>query len=762
MLWNSRRIWLLLWLTMVMAIAGARPALAQSRTEQVDMSDATRGDFEFYDAVNKTTIGPDGLACTDRVIPNNNDPTDPNFSANQFCATSIIRVGDKVQWNPPPQLAGQHGTETGSCVMGLCSGNPPGTPDWMDTSQFTDPPFVVPGSAGVAAGFTFNTAAVFPYFCTVHLSAMTGTVIVQDYSLVLSGDKWAYVSSPATFNGTATAAPNATIPANGASAAYSNSVLLTANGVALNEQPPSPGSLTPTVAGTPFTVTDTGENSVQDVQIEVNGIGNDASHLTHNSNVPLLHVVQLTMGAISPSSVTIAPTDAVGKTATFSVTDNGTFPGSLTPACSGVPAGVTCNFTPVTAGTHTITMTVTTSGVVPGNYPASVVIAPGGSLANCGPGGTPSCPTFTLVVAAFNAVLSSPSNQIIPPGGTATFNGTVTSVGGYSGSIAFTCQPAAPAGATCPGAGSTTPVALSSGGSSPFTVNFVDTTFLGTDSFNIVATGTPGTVVDTLPVTVSVGGFTLGNPSITTIGDTIGNPSQTMTFQITPTGAFNTAVTLSCIGGAAPSFPAGATCKFYPSNVITLSGSAVTVTLVVTTTSATAANTYNFNVQGVGGGSTQTITGGLKLNVMAGAASIDLSVAGGGEVISPGPVQLAGTPLTFKYVITNTNGTSTATTATALISFTVPVSSPQFGGTSGACSGSGSGPYTCPVASIAANGSRTVSATITTPFVRSMTASVQVSSPDTDTNQANNTATSLVVPIRLRPFARKGLPAKLP
>ena len=747
MFWNSRRIWFWLWLMSVMAVAGARPAFAQI-TEQVQMASANN-DFEYYDAVN-------GSGCPQAgTINPNNGAGDPNAARDQFCSTSIIRVGDTMQWLAPPSGgigAGPHGTESGSCVGINCSPSPP-SPYWMDTSNVGDPPFTVSGTP-------FNSAGVYPYFCTVHFSAMIGTVIVQDYSLSISpAAQWVYTSTAASFNGTATGTPNTTIPANGASAAYNHQLSLSFTGNATNGT--SDVLVTPSAApGTAFNVSDSGENFVGDYTMSVHGQGvkaQDPSQLQHDSNVPVLHVVNLSVGAVSPSSVTIAPTDAVGKTATFSVTDNGTFPGTLTPTCSGVPAGVTCGFSAVTAGTRTITMTITTNNVTPGTYHPSVVIAPGGGLANCGPSGT--CPTFTLIVEDFSATLGSASTQTIPPGGTAMFTGTLTPAG-YSGPVSFTC-PAAPAGLTCPGAGSTTPVTLA-GSSVPFTVTAVDSTFLGAASFNIVATGTGVTpnIVHSIPVTVNVGGFSLGNPSITTIGDTIGNPSQTMTFQVIPTGAFNASVTLSCTGGAAPSFPAGATCKFFPSNVITLNGSAVTVTLVVTTTSATAANTYNFNVHGVGGGSTSDLA--LQLKVMAGAASIDLSVAGGGEVLSPSPTQLVGAPLTFKYVITNTNGSSTATTATALISFTVPVSSPQFGGTSGACSGSGSGPYTCPVASIAANGSRTVSATITTPFVRSMTASAQVSSPNTDTNQANNTVTSVTVQVRLRPVARKNLPAKLP
>lgn len=751
MLWNTRRIWLWLWLMIAMAMAGARPALAQI-TNQVNMSDA-KSDFEYYDQVNGSGCPQDG------TIASGNGAGDPNMARDQFCSTSIIRSGDKIQWNSPPVAigVGPHGTESGTCGTTTCTGSPSdASPNWTDTlagQQPGDPPFIVPPGS---SSFTFSAAGVYPYFCTVHTVAMTGTVVVQDYTLTLSpAAQWVYTNTAATYNGTATALPNATIPANGASAAYNKSVTLTSNGSAINETNPSVGSLTPTTAGLGFTVGDSGENSPTDVTIQVNGFGSDASHLTHDSNAAALHVVQLTVGAVMPSSLTIAPTDAVGQPAKIQVTANGTFPSSVVPTCTGLPAGASCSFSPNPivpgASAQTITMTVKTNGVVSGTYTPSFVIAPGGGLAQ-------KSASFTMVVEDFTATLSSASTQTIPPAGTATFNGTLTPVGGYTGTVTLTCS-TVPAGATCPGAGSSAPVSLSGGVSKPFTVTFVDTTFLGsTSNLNIVATGSVGPVVHNIPVTVNVGGFTLGNASTTTVADVIGNPSSSMTFQIIPTGSFNTSVTLSCTGGA---LPAGATCRFYPSNVIALSGaSPITVTLVVTTTSATAAGSYAFNVQGLGGGSTQTISGGLTLSVTAGAASVDVSVTASPST-TPGPVQQFGKPLKFNFVVTNAPTSGAATTATVLISFSVPLAAtPTFGGTSGACTGTG--PYTCPVASIAINTSKTVTATFPAPFVRSMRATAQVSSPDTDTNQANNVGNTGLVQIRLIPFARKGAPAKLP
>src|SRR5690348_9468882 len=156
----------------VMVVAGARSASAQI-TEKVAMADPN-SDFEFYDQVN-------GVGCPQDGTISNNGPSDPNFARDQFCSTSIIRAGDKVQWNSPPVAlgVGPHGTRTGTCGTTTCTGIPSNSlPDWDDGNAGQnpgDPAFTVP--PGCTAGsptcivnnsFTFNTAGVYPYFCTVH------------------------------------------------------------------------------------------------------------------------------------------------------------------------------------------------------------------------------------------------------------------------------------------------------------------------------------------------------------------------------------------------------------------------------------------------------------------------------------------------------------------------------------------------------------------------------------------------------------------
>lgn len=741
MVWNSRRVWFFLWLMIAMALPGAQRALAQI-TDTVQMADSN-GDFEFYDAVN-------GGPCTGRTITNNNDPTDPNFAANQFCSTSIVRVGDKVSWLSPPSGfgVGPHGTETGTCLGTSCSGNPPGTPDWMDTSNAGDPAFTVP--PGSNSSFTFNTAAVYPYFCTVHLSAMTGTVVVQDYTLsILPAAQWVYTSTAASFNGTATGLPNATIPANGASAAYNSSVTLTGNGSAINETNPSPSSLAPSTAGVAFTVGDSGESAVGDYTISVNGFGADASHLAHNSNAATLHVVNLTMSAATtPSSVTIAPTDGVGKTATFQVTANGTFPSTVVPTCTitGAPSGVTCAFSsnPITPkpSAQTITMTITTNNTPSGTYAASVVINPGGGLAQ-------KSSAFTLVVEDFTAVLTSPSSQTIPPAGTATFTGTLTPVGGYSGTVTLTCNPAAPAGATCPGAGSTTPVSLpggGAGGSANFTLKFTDTTFLGTANFNIVATGSVGPVVHSLPVTVNVGGFSLSAPSPASVNAVSGNPSGGATsVTLTPTGAFLATVNLSCPAAMAPT---GVTCTFFPSASLQLTNGPVTVQITLATTTGTpVANGQSVQISASGGGTTQTQN--LTLNVTAGSGSADLG-CNAFQVHNPNPV-LLGSVLEFDAFTAN-HGPSSATNVMLIVGTSAPVGPVTVLG--GACSGTGAGTtlITCNLGTLTSGAGTLRQFKMTTPRVRSIVFTSQCSSDDADPGPDLNSRSDTVF-IRPRPFA---------
>jgi plastocyanin len=77
-------------------------------------------------------------------------------------STSNINVGDTVQWT---WVAGFHSTTSGTCSGPTCT--PDGT--W-DSGQHSTPHMF---------SFTFNSAGTFPYYCSVHLSTMQGTVIVS-------------------------------------------------------------------------------------------------------------------------------------------------------------------------------------------------------------------------------------------------------------------------------------------------------------------------------------------------------------------------------------------------------------------------------------------------------------------------------------------------------------------------------------------------------------------------------------------------------
>jgi PKD repeat protein len=77
-------------------------------------------------------------------------------------STSTINVGDTINWT----FEGFHSTTSGSCNPG-CSPDGNWNSGTMSSGSFSH---------------TFTTAGTFPYYCMVHLSAMTGSVVVQGTS----------------------------------------------------------------------------------------------------------------------------------------------------------------------------------------------------------------------------------------------------------------------------------------------------------------------------------------------------------------------------------------------------------------------------------------------------------------------------------------------------------------------------------------------------------------------------------------------------
>lgn len=79
-------------------------------------------------------------------------------------ATLTINQGDTVNWN---WVGGFHNVTSGGCPGGICASD----------GKFNSG--AATSTLGNNFSFTFNTPGTFPYYCSVHLSAMQGTIIVS-------------------------------------------------------------------------------------------------------------------------------------------------------------------------------------------------------------------------------------------------------------------------------------------------------------------------------------------------------------------------------------------------------------------------------------------------------------------------------------------------------------------------------------------------------------------------------------------------------
>jgi len=166
---------------------------------------------------------------------------------------------------------------------------------------------------------------------------------------------------------------------------------------------------------------------------------------------------------LSPSSVAAGTsvTSAVNITRSFG------FTGNVMLACSGLPTGAACQFTPamIPSGSNNSTLTVTTMGVAAGSYPI-VIQGANGSLS--------SGKTLTLVVQGtpdFSAG-AAPASATVTAGQNASYTVTLTPIDGFSGSVAVSCS-GAPAKATC--STSVSSITLDGTDAAPVTVSVTTT-----------------------------------------------------------------------------------------------------------------------------------------------------------------------------------------------------------------------------------------------------------------------------------------------
>jgi hypothetical protein len=413
--------------------------------------------------------------------------------------------------------------------------------------------------------------------------------IFPDFSLSVSNTPMTVFASqqPALFNGTILALD-----------AYSSFVTLSCTAGSTAPPPTcsvTPGSVMPTAAGAPFTVTASGPP--QNYAFYVHAIGTDPDRITHDSPVTL-DVVDFALTAPSPANITVGPSSVSGPVS-FQVTAQGSFNDAVGLSCGNLPSGATCNFLPSSSVNPTsssrvaVTMTVSTSaGATPGTVPITI----NGSVTN-GPTKTQSLSlTITL---DYSLGISNPSLQADVNAAPVFYNGALTSLNGYSSPVNLSCG----AGATAPPltcSALPTPLVPSANGA-PFTVAVASTQCSpsGTPphtpySFNVVAQGTDSSKTShTFPAT-----FTVTSPSqddftleVTPASNTapVNTPAQ-FSGSLMGTVCYNYPVHLSCGSNAPP------TCQFSPATLTpTVSGTPFGLTV-----SSDRAVTYNFEVAAVG------------------------------------------------------------------------------------------------------------------------------------------------------------------
>ncbi|HEV2113790.1 MAG TPA: hypothetical protein VGR50_06540 [Terriglobales bacterium] len=648
------------------------------------------------------------------------------FSNNQLCATTVIEAGDTVKWAYQDTLGDFHSATSGTCSgVGICTAD--GT---FDTGIFP--------TVGNLYSYPFPSANVYPYFCRVHGANMTGTVIVQDYTVAINPSLAAYPNSTATFNGVLTGLP--------VSNPYSYSVNLVCNNASAGLNCNPPASATPTAAGASAAVV-TSAAAVGDYTFQLLALGgaSDPDYLIHSSGTATLHVIDLSLNSgLNP--VTLSSNGASASFPIGSVNASASFPNPVMLSCGGLPAGASCNFTPSNSvqpngSSQNLGVAVTTSGSPAGNYTITINADPGGGLAA-------QTTSFPLQVQDFSYTLTTPTVVPVQAGANAMFSGTLNSLNNYAGTVALACQAGAPATCTA-----SAPVMLAAGATNVAAPTITASSAVnGPFSFNIQASGSSLGAVESQHVTVNVGDFNFPAPSNTALSAVPGNPSNAANFTLSTVGVFSAQVTLACSG-----LPAGASCAFFPSNIVNLNGVTETTSMVIETDSTTpVASGTVVTVTATGNGISHTQP--VKLNVNAGSGSADMQVT----LTPPAHPVLAGSQVNFSVMATN-NGPNAA--SGVALAFNVDSGATVIGG-------SAAPGYTCHVPALpiicdttgpplASGSSVSFTFTVQAPFGRSMDIAAQVSSGATDPMAGNNSTANPLL-IRLRPWIPKGTPPQIP
>jgi hypothetical protein len=336
----------------------------------------------------------------------------------------------------------------------------------------------------------------------------------------------------------------------------------------------SPASITPTPQGAAFAITAGG--AAGDYAFNLHAAGTDPASVTHDIAVAL-HSVDFTLSVPSPTNINVVP-GAVSAPVALTASGAGTFTGQVTLSCLGLPTGTACQFQPSSLVAPTSSSPVSVSLTI-----STLITSPPGTYQVLVSATSPSGKTkMQLLILSVNFVpeyilaITNPS-LTAPINSQAVFNGTLTSVNGYSGAVALTCGNGASANCVVnPSSVIPSDVGV------PFTVT-VSSPVSQAFAFNVNALGSDAlSVAHSIPVTFSAMPAQTFDFTLSVTPPSVSIPSgqtATYTLDVSPTtGTFPSNVTFSCSGA-----PALTTFAFNPTQIGMGSGdSVITVTAIST------------------------------------------------------------------------------------------------------------------------------------------------------------------------------------
>jgi len=288
----------------------------------------------------------------------------------------------------------------------------------------------------------------------------------------------------------------------------------------------------------------------------------------------------------TPGSQTIA----VGGATSYTVNVNslngysGTVNLSLLGGC---PAGATCTLNPisVTAPSATSTLNVSgTSSSTAGNY---TLVMSGTDSVNS----SLSHQTSAALALTDFTVSASPSSQTVTQGTNANYTVTISSVNGFSGSVALGVSSGCPTNATC---SVSTPGSVPANGSAQATLSITNTgsTPVATYGSITVTAIFGGSLSHSSSVSLTVNAAAAPNYSISANPSSLSiqrGKSGSTVITITPSNGFNESVALTT------TCPSGMSCGF---NVNPVAGGSGSSTLTINVTSAASRGNYTLTVTG--------------------------------------------------------------------------------------------------------------------------------------------------------------------